>query len=51
MNEQDKQEWQEAVVIDPLKLLVYWVIVLIPLAYGIINTFIKSLPLFYSIGV
>lgn len=50
MNQQDNQEeFQEPVVIDPVKLVVYWAIVLIPLAYGIINTFIKSLPLFYNV--
>jgi len=36
----------EHVIIDMKKLIFYWVVVLIPLGYGIVNTFIKSLPLF-----
>ncbi len=36
---------QEEVIIDLKKLIFYWVVVLVPLGYGIINTFVKSLPL------
>ena len=29
-----------------LRLIVYWAVVLVPLAYGVVNTILKSLPLF-----
>lgn len=33
------------VEVEPVRLFIYWLIVLVPLGYGIVNTVIKSLPL------
>ncbi len=35
---------------SPLVLALAWVVVLIPLAWGVYESVVKSLPLFYAVG-
>ncbi|MFA9462220.1 MFS transporter small subunit [Thiohalorhabdus sp. Cl-TMA] len=46
--EQPKQQASTSEMVNPAtgKLILYWTVVLVPLAYGIYNTILKALPLF-----